>query len=184
MSLATELNSVIGPKNTSCFSAGDGATGVALLGRRAWITALPESRRQSLAQAGKSITCLEDGGFQGSAWGGSLPMAPGSRIQRATQVGGQCRCRQNRPITRAFWYWAGDRKDIHAQRLDETEGIVQQEKPLGLFHCLAVRISGSSHGIHRGRQAASGEAFWQLHRDIGLAALLAELYLPAGHNVV
>ena len=69
MSIASELNSAIGPKSRRAFLQAMGATGVALFGQRAWSAALPESVRQSLARAGKTVTLLEDGVFQGSAWG-------------------------------------------------------------------------------------------------------------------
>jgi hypothetical protein len=69
MLIASELDSTIGPKSRRAFLQAMGATGVALFGQRAWSAALPESLRQSLAHAGKTVTLLEDGGFQGSAWG-------------------------------------------------------------------------------------------------------------------
>jgi len=69
MSIASEMNSAIGPKSRRAFLQAAGATGLAFLGRQAWSLALPESVNQSLARRGKTITLLEDGGFQGAAWG-------------------------------------------------------------------------------------------------------------------
>lgn len=69
MSFASELDSAIGPKSRRAFLQALGATGVTLFGRPAWNAALPENIRQSAARAGKAITMLEDGAFQGSAWG-------------------------------------------------------------------------------------------------------------------
>ena len=134
MSLATELNSVIGPKTRRAFLQAMGATGVALLGRRAWNTALPESRRQSLAQAGKSITLLEDGGFQGSAWGWQFTDGarvadparhPGRRsVQVQTESGDYARFLVLGPEIGKTYTLSGWMK---------TEGIVQQEEAAGAY---------------------------------------------------
>jgi hypothetical protein len=69
MSIASEVDSAIGQKTRRAFLQAAGATGLALMGRRAWGSIAPESVHQSLARAGKKITLLNDGGFQGSAWG-------------------------------------------------------------------------------------------------------------------
>ena len=69
MSIASELNSAIGLKSRRAFLQALGAAGIGLAGRQAWSAALPESVRQSLARIGKAVNLLEDGGFQGSAWG-------------------------------------------------------------------------------------------------------------------
>lgn len=46
-----------------------GAAGMAGLSRPAWMAALPAAVKASAAQAGKAVNLLEDGGFEGSAWG-------------------------------------------------------------------------------------------------------------------
>ena len=69
MSVASDLNSAIGPKSRRAFLQAMGATGLALFSRRAWNAQLPASIRDSVSRAGKKITLLEDGAFQGSAWG-------------------------------------------------------------------------------------------------------------------
>ena len=51
------------------FLQGLGATGVAALCRPAWSSILPQAMRQAASRVGKKITFLNDGGFQGSAWG-------------------------------------------------------------------------------------------------------------------
>lgn len=68
MSIVSELNSAIGPKSRRAFLQMMGATGVTALRRPAW-AALSESVRESLLRTGKTVTLLEDGGFEGPPWG-------------------------------------------------------------------------------------------------------------------
>src|SRR5580692_2549801 len=69
MAIAPTSDSPIGPHSRRSFLQVLGATGIALLGRRAWSGALPESVRRCLKREGKVVTLLEDGGFQSSPWG-------------------------------------------------------------------------------------------------------------------
>ena len=69
MSIASELNFAIGLRSRRAFLQALGAAGIGLAGGQAWSAALPESVRQSLARIGKAVNLLEDGGFQGLAWG-------------------------------------------------------------------------------------------------------------------
>ncbi|MGB8478931.1 MAG: hypothetical protein WCE63_08825 [Acidobacteriaceae bacterium] len=61
--------SILGLKSRRVFLQGVGATGIAALCRPAWSSILPEAVRKAASQAGKKITLLHDGGFEGSAWG-------------------------------------------------------------------------------------------------------------------
>ncbi len=61
--------SVLGMKSRRAFLQGMGATGIAALYRPGWSSILPEAIRQAASEAGKKITLLHDGGFEGSAWG-------------------------------------------------------------------------------------------------------------------
>ena len=61
--------SVLGMKSRRAFLQGMGATGIAALCRPGWSSILPEAIRQAASHAGKKITLLHDGGFEGSAWG-------------------------------------------------------------------------------------------------------------------
>ncbi|HTU52258.1 MAG TPA: hypothetical protein VMF56_16830 [Acidobacteriaceae bacterium] len=61
--------SSFGISSRRAFLQGMGATGIAALCRPAWSSILPEAIRQAAYRAGKKITFLNDGGFEGSAWG-------------------------------------------------------------------------------------------------------------------
>ncbi len=61
--------SVVGMKSRRTFLQGMGATGIAALCRPGWSSIMPEAMRQAASHAGKTITLLNDGGFEGSAWG-------------------------------------------------------------------------------------------------------------------
>lgn len=61
--------SAFGLSSRRAFLQGIGATGIAALCRRGWSSILPEAIRQAANRAGNRITFLNDGGFQGSAWG-------------------------------------------------------------------------------------------------------------------
>ncbi len=60
---------VLGMKSRRTFLQGMGATGIAALCRPGWSSILTEAVRQAASHAGKTITLLNDGGFEGSAWG-------------------------------------------------------------------------------------------------------------------
>lgn len=74
------------------FLQGLGVTGTALLGRKAWGSFISTSARASASRAGKAITLLNDGGFQGSAWdwqftsGAKLVSSPGRSGRRAVGI--------------------------------------------------------------------------------------------------
>jgi len=61
--------SAFGISSRRAFLQGMAATGIAALSRPAWSSILPEAMQQAANRAGKRITFLNDGGFQGSAWG-------------------------------------------------------------------------------------------------------------------
>jgi hypothetical protein len=134
MSIASELDSAIGPKSRRAFLQVMGATGIALFGQRAWSTALPESVRESLARSGKTITMLEDGGFQGSAWGwqftdgakvADLARRQGRRsVHVHTESGDYARFLVLGPVIGKTYTLSGWVK---------TEGIVQQEEEAGAY---------------------------------------------------
>ncbi|MHB2009813.1 MAG: hypothetical protein ACYCOX_17460, partial [Acidobacteriaceae bacterium] len=63
---------VLGMKSRRTFLQGMGATGIAALCRPGWSSILSEAVRQAASHAGKTITLLNDGGFEGSAWGWQL----------------------------------------------------------------------------------------------------------------
>lgn len=69
MSVASELNSVVGMQSRRRFLQTMGAAGMGLLGARGWSAVLSPEVRNSVARAGKTVTLLEDGGFEKSAWG-------------------------------------------------------------------------------------------------------------------
>jgi hypothetical protein len=134
MSIASELDSAIGPKSRRAFLQAMGAAGISLMGRRAWSAALPESLRQSLVRKGKAITLLEDGGFQGSAWGWQFTegakVADHSRraerksVQVHTESGDYARFLVLGPEIGKSYTLSGWVK---------TEGIVQQEEAAGAY---------------------------------------------------
>lgn len=134
MSIVSELDSAIGPKSRREFMQAMGAAGIALFGRRAWSAALPESVRQSVARVGKAITLLEDGGFQGSAWGwqftDSAKLADVSRhaghrsVHVRTESGDYARFLVLGPEIGKTYTLSGWVK---------TEGIVQQEDAAGAY---------------------------------------------------
>ncbi len=61
--------SIFGRKSRRTFLQGIGATGIAALCRPGWSSIMPEAMRLAARHAGKTITLLNDGGFEGSAWG-------------------------------------------------------------------------------------------------------------------
>src|ERR1035438_2000466 len=134
MSIASELDSAIGSKSRRAFLQAMGATGIALFGHRAWSAALPESVRESLARAGKTITMLEDGGFQGSAWGwqftdgakvADISRHKGRRsVHVHTESGDYARFLVLGPVIGKTYTLSGWVK---------TEGIVQQEEAAGAY---------------------------------------------------
>ncbi len=134
MSIAQELDSCIGPKSRRAFLQAMGATGITLFGRRAWNAVLPESIRDSAARAGKAITLLEDGGFQGSAWGwqftdgakvADVSRRQGRRsVQVHTESGDYARFLVLGPEIGKTYTLSGWVK---------TEGIVQQEEAAGAY---------------------------------------------------
>lgn len=69
MPIAPRGDATGGSTSRRRFLQGMGALGLSTLGYRAWSAALPASVRASVERAGKHVTLLEDGGFQGSAWG-------------------------------------------------------------------------------------------------------------------
>ncbi len=134
MSLASELDSAVGPKSRRAFLQAMGATGVTLFGRRAWSATLPQSVRQSLARKGKAITLLEDGGFNGSAWGWQFTdgakvaavarNAAHRSVQVQTQSGDYARFLVLGPEIGKTYTLSGWVK---------TEGVVQQEEAAGAY---------------------------------------------------
>ena len=58
-----------GASSRRAFLQGVGATGIAAICHPGWSSILPEAIRQAAQRVGKKITFLNDGGFQGSAWG-------------------------------------------------------------------------------------------------------------------
>ena len=60
---------VLSLRSRRAFLQGMGASGISALCRPAWSAILPEAVRQAASEAGKKITLLHDGGFEGSAWG-------------------------------------------------------------------------------------------------------------------
>jgi hypothetical protein len=134
MSIASELDSVIGPRSRRAFLQAMGATGIALSGRRAWNLVLPENVRESMTRAGKTITMLEDGGFQGSARGWQFTdgakVADVSRhegrrsVHVHTESGDYARFLVLGPIVGKTYTLSGWLK---------TEGIVQQEEAAGAY---------------------------------------------------
>jgi hypothetical protein len=134
MSLASQLDSAMGPKSRRAFLQAMGAAGVALVGRKAWSAALPESVRQSLARAGKQVTLLEDGAFEGSAWGwqftdgakvvGASRRAGGRSAQIETQSGDYARFLVLGPEIGKTYTLSGWVK---------TEGIAQEEEAAGAY---------------------------------------------------
>ncbi len=69
MSVASELNSMVGMQSRRRFLQTMGAAGVGLLGARGWSAVLSPAVRESMARAGKTVTLLDDGGFAKTAWG-------------------------------------------------------------------------------------------------------------------
>ncbi|HEX3662906.1 MAG TPA: hypothetical protein VHU89_15835 [Acidobacteriaceae bacterium] len=133
MSIARD-NSAAGSTSRRTFLQGMGAAGVAALGRRVWSAPLPAAVQQALRRAGKSVTLLEDGGFQGSAWGWQFTEgaalsrvgrhAPCGSVQVRTQSGDYARFLVLGPETGKTYTLSGWVK---------TEGIVADDDVSGAY---------------------------------------------------
>jgi len=134
MSIASELNSAIGPKSRRAFLQVAGATGLAFLGRQAWSLALPESVRQSLTRRGKTITLLEDGGFQGLAWGWQFTEnAKVAQVSRHQGRGSVLVHTESGDYARFLVLGPEIGKTYTLTGWVKTEGIVQEEEAAGAY---------------------------------------------------
>ncbi len=134
MSIASELDSAIGPQSRRAFLQALGATGITLFGRRAWSGALPESVRQSLAREGKVVTLLEDGGFQSSAWGWQF--TDGDKLADVSRHEGRRSVHVNTDsgdYARFLVLGPEIGKTYTLSGWVKTEGIVQQEEAAGAY---------------------------------------------------
>jgi hypothetical protein len=134
MSFASELNSAIGAKSRRAFLQAAGATGLAFLGQQAWSVALPESVRESLARRGKAITLVEDGGFQGSAWGWQF--TDGARVVPVSRQAGRGSVHvrtESGDYARFLVLGPEIGKTYTLSGWVRTEEIVQQEEEAGAY---------------------------------------------------
>lgn len=134
MSIASELNPVIGPKSRRAFLQAMGASGVALFGQKVWSGALPNSVRQSLTRRGKAITLLEDGGFQGSAWGWQF--TEGAKVADVSRHVGRHSVHvhtESGDYARFLVLGPEIGKTYTLSGWVKTEGIVQQEEAAGAY---------------------------------------------------
>ncbi|MDR3739692.1 MAG: hypothetical protein P4L40_11825 [Terracidiphilus sp.] len=86
MSIVSELNSMVGLQTRRNFLQMMGAAGMGSLGTRGWSALLSPAVRESLARAGKTVTLLEDGGFEKSAWGWQF--TDGAKMEAAGRQAG------------------------------------------------------------------------------------------------
>jgi hypothetical protein len=134
MTIASELNSAIGPKSRRAFLQAAGATGLAFLGRQAWSLALPQSVRQSLANRGKAVTLLNDGGFQGSAWGWQFTEgAKVTQVSRRQGRGSVYVHTESGDYARFLVLGPEIGKTYTLTGWVKTEGIAQQEEAAGAY---------------------------------------------------
>ena len=134
MSIASELTSAIGLKSRRAFLQALGAAGIGLAGRQAWSAALPERVRESLARIGKAVNLLEDGGFQGSAWGWQF--TDGAKVAEVSRHAGRRSVHvQTESGDYARYLVLGPEigKTYTLSGWVKTEGIVQDEEGAGAY---------------------------------------------------
>jgi hypothetical protein len=134
MSIASELNSAMGPKSRRAFLQAAGATGLAFFGRQVWSAALPETARQSLARRGKAITLLEDGGFQGLAWGWQF--TDGAKVAEVSRHAGRRSVgvgTESGAYARFLVLGPEIGKTYTLSGWVKTAGVVQQEEAAGAY---------------------------------------------------
>ena len=134
MSTLVSETSTFGHGTRRAFLKGLGATGIALSSRFVFPTGLSDSVNASATRAGKSITLLNDGGFEGSAWGWQFTAGAGTVktvrhrgrpvVQIKTDSGDYARFlvlapEAGKAYTLSGWGW--------------TEGIVQEEENAGAY---------------------------------------------------
>jgi hypothetical protein len=134
MSIASELNSAIGPKSRRAFLQAAAATGLVFFGRQVGSAMIPESVRQSLTRRGKAITLLEDGGFQGSAWGWQF--TDGAKMADVSRRGGRRSVHvhtESGDYARFLVLGPEIGKTYTLSGWVKTEGIVQEEEAAGAY---------------------------------------------------
>jgi hypothetical protein len=134
MAADSKIEAIFGSQTRRRFLQGMGVTGATLLCPNAWGAFISDSARQSAAQAGKKITLLNDGGFQGSAWDwqftseAKVVSSPGQSGRRAVEIetnsGDYARFlvlgpEQGKTYTLSGWV--------------KTQNVVQQEENAGAY---------------------------------------------------
>lgn len=116
------------------FLQGLGVTGAALFCPKARGAFITEAARQSATRAGKKITLLNDGGFQGSAWdwqftaGAKVVTSPDGRRGRAVGIE-----TASGDYARFLVLGPEEGKTYTLSGWVKTEGIVQQEEKAGAY---------------------------------------------------
>jgi len=134
MSIASNVDSILGNKSRRAFLQGMGAVGATLLSQGAWAAITSESAKRSAARAGKKISLLNDGEFQKSAWGWQF--TSGARIADAVRHRGHPTVQvktDSGDYARFFVLGPEAGKSYTLSGWVKSEAVVQEEENAGVY---------------------------------------------------